>query len=208
MRAVKGKIWIVLFLISSSTDLKYASGDIETRPTSIGGHFESSPEAQTGMTQFTQSADQITQVKVSELEQATGSADQNINIDQPSEDVNNTTVDPDHYSCDVCGEHISTEPGTVCYTCNQCVDFCEKCKEQDRHEIHKEQLHIFSMPPVGESCFCRSCGHVFQRNQNKLYECGRCSDNYILCLKCYKEGIHVKHSQYLERKTKKEYYAL
>ena len=55
-----------------------------------------------------------------------------------------------------------------------------------------------------EKCY----GHVFQRNQNKLYECGRCSDNYILCLKCYKEGIHVKHSQYLERKTKKEYYAL
>ncbi len=125
-------------------------------------------------------------------------------------DTNDTSVEPEHYPCDICGASIPTEPGTICWTCNQCVDFafCANCEKQKCHQIHQEQIHIFKMPPVGQSCFCRSCGYVFHTNQNKLYECARCADNYILCLKCHKEGIHKIHSQYLERKTKKEYYKL
>ncbi len=125
---------------SSITELKHISMDIETRADCFGSQFEPCSQVLTSVTQITQSTDQVSQGKVTKLEQTCQSADQNKNIDQSAETTNSTTtVDPDHYPCDICATPISTDPGTVCWTCNKCVDFaiCIKCKNQNRHQIHK-----------------------------------------------------------------------
>ncbi len=142
----------------------------------------------------------------------TGQVMNHDNVNIPSADQENITQEEnsDFYPCDVCKSPIPTKPKTICFTCNQCNDFaiCSDCKNKGRHQEHSDQLHRFSVPNIGISCYCRSCGLVFHSNRTKMYDCSRCQDNYILCVKCFSENMHKRHSGFLELKTKEEYYKL
>ena len=137
---------------------------------------------------------------------------QNVNITQSADDQEHAPQEEntDFYPCDVCRSPIPTKPKTVCFTCNQCNDFaiCSDCKNKGKHQEHSDQLHRFTVPNIGISCYCRSCGLVFHSNRTKMYDCSRCQDNYILCVKCFAENMHKRHSDFLELKTKQEYYQL
>ncbi len=136
------------------------------------------------------------------------------NVNIPSADQENIHVtqeeNTDFYPCDVCKSNIPTKPKTVCFTCNYCNDFaiCSDCKNKGKHQEHSDQLHRFTVPNIGISCYCRSCGLVFHSNRTKLYDCSSCQDNYIICVKCFSENMHQRHSESLELKTKEEYYRL
>ena len=129
---------------------------------------------------------------------------------EPNHNKHLEEVLPGHYPCDICGKNISTLPKTECWTCTECNDFafCLECFNQGKHHEHLQHIHKFVVPPVDISCYCRSCGYTFPTNRNILIECTICSDNYILCLNCQKQGMHQKHSYFHERKTRKEYYQL
>ncbi len=102
---------------------------------------------------------------------------------------------------------MSTAANTECWTYTSCHDFafCKQCQEQGLHTEHLDQIHEFAIPEISDNIYCRSCGHVFRTNQNKLYQCTICDDCYILCLKCHNDGMHQKHSHFHELKTKKAY---
>lgn len=176
--------------------------------------FKIDTQSQTGVTQISHPSDQPQlEASKSNLPFNSKSADQNVNTRKEDTSLNDSsvsTVDPDSYSCDVCGKPISTNPGTICWTCSQCHDFafCTDCHKNSLHGEHHDQTQQFIMPEINASCYCRSCGYEFRTNQNKLYECKKCVDIYIICTKCYNSGIHSKHRTHLQLKTKKEFFEL
>ncbi len=86
---------------------------------------------------------------------------------------------------------MSTAANTECWTCTSCDDFaaCKQCQEQGLHTEHLDQIRDFVILETSDNIYCRSCGHVFRTNQNKLYQCTICDDGYILCLKCHNDGM-------------------
>ncbi len=131
-----------------------------------------------------------------------------VNVGKGGENTNSEDIqDVSHYPCDVCHTLMSTVANTECWTCTSCNDFafCKQCQEQELHTEHINQIDEFVIPEISDNIYCRSCGHVFRTNENKLYQCTICDDDYILCLKCHNDGMHQKHSHFHELKTKKAY---
>ncbi len=116
-----------------------------------------------------------------------------MNLVKGGENTNSEDIqDALHYPCDVCHTLMTTTANRKCWTCTSCDDFvfCKQCQEQRLHMEHLDQIHEFVIPEISENIYCRSYGHVFGTNQNKLYQCTTCNDGYILCLKCHNDGMH------------------
>ncbi len=146
------------------------------------------------LTQSPQSTDQSIQVKVVGVE-AVGSAVNLVNEGKHGENtISEGMQDASHHPCDVCHTLMSTAANTECWICTSCDDFafCKQCQEQWLHTEHLDQIHEFVIAEISDNIYCRSYGHVFRTNQNKLYQCTIYDDGYIHCLKFHNDGMHQK----------------
>ena len=89
-----------------------------------------------------------------------------------------------NYSCNIHGNRWKR--------CTRCDDYdiCYDCRRY--HARHKAYVHEFVYPDDPDYGYCDSCGHSFENTSEYLFQCKACED-YVLCGKCLREGMHPQH---------------